>query len=188
MVAALLTYERITTTEVKAKEIRRLGERAITWARRIGAILTKKPEKRTVEERARVVHAMRMALRVVRDRDAVLKLFNEIGPRYLTRHGGYTRLMKISQRPGDAAPMALLELIPTEGEEKEENTPKGKETKEGPETKGKAKSKESIPSEAKQRNKPKAVGPKVKKDTSSPRVPTKSAATMKRAGRSRGGE
>jgi large subunit ribosomal protein L17 len=87
-VAALLTYERIRTTEAKAKEVRRLAERAITWARRLGPVLTKKPEKRTDEEKARVVHAMRMALRAVRDREAVLKLFEEIGPRYLTRHGG----------------------------------------------------------------------------------------------------
>jgi len=55
-VAALLTYERIRTTETKAKEVRRLAERAITWARRLGPVLTKKPEKRTDEEKARVVH------------------------------------------------------------------------------------------------------------------------------------
>src|SRR5512140_409122 len=134
MVAALLTYERIRTTATKAKEIRRLAERAITWARRLGPILTKKPEKRTDEERAQVVHAMRMALRVVRDRDAVLKLFEEIGPRFLARHGGYTRLMKIAQRPGDAAPMALLELIPAEGEKVETKpAPKGKGGKEAKE-------------------------------------------------------
>jgi len=68
LVTALLTYERIRTTETKAKEVRRLAERAITWARRLGPVLTKKPEKRTDEEKARVVHAMRMALRAIRDR------------------------------------------------------------------------------------------------------------------------
>ena len=128
MVAALFTYERIRTTLVKAKEIRRLAERTITWARRLGTVLTKKPEKRTVEEKARLVHTMRMALRVVRDRDAVLKLFEDIGPRFLTRHGGYTRLVKMAERQGDAAPMALLELIPAEGGEVESKptTAKGK--------------------------------------------------------------
>jgi large subunit ribosomal protein L17 len=188
MVAALLTYERIRTTEVKAKEIRRLAERAITWARRLGAILTKKPDKRSDEERARVVHSMRMALRMVRDRDAVLKLFEEIGPRYLTRHGGYTRLMKIAQRPGDAAPMALLELIPAEGgEDSSKPAPKGgKEAKEGGETKGKGKSKEAAAEgKAKSKAKP-AAAPKVKKDSGS-RAPAKSAATMKRSSRGRGG-
>src|SRR5512137_460633 len=134
LVAALLNYERIRTTLVKAKEVRRLAERTITWARRLGAILTKKPEKRSDEEKARVVHAMRMALRMVRDRDAVLKLFEEIGPRFLARHGGYTRIMKVAQRPGDAAPMALLELIPAEVAEVE--------TKPAPECKGKKTEKE----------------------------------------------
>jgi large subunit ribosomal protein L17 len=115
LVSALFTYERIRTTDAKAKATRRLAERTITWARRLGDVLTKNPEKRTPEERGRVVHAVRMARRVVRDRDAIMKLFEEIGPRYLGRAGGYTRIVKIGQRPGDAAPMSLLELIPGEG-------------------------------------------------------------------------
>jgi large subunit ribosomal protein L17 len=199
MVAALLTFERIRTTVVKAKEIRRLAERAITLARRLGPILTKKADKRTVEERARVVHAMRMALRVVRDRDAVLKLFEEIGPRFLARHGGYTRLMKVEQRPGDAAPMALLELIPSEGGDAAPQTPtkggskeggrapkEGKEAKEGGEVK--AKGKPAAPSEPKG-PKPKGKGPAAPKGKAGPaRAPAKSAATMKRSSRSRGGD
>jgi large subunit ribosomal protein L17 len=112
LVAALLTNERIRTTDAKAKETRRLAERTITWARRLGDVLTKKPDRRSPEESARVVHAVRMARRIVRDRSAVTKLFDEIGPRYLARRGGYTRIVKIGQRPGDAAPMSLLELIP----------------------------------------------------------------------------
>jgi large subunit ribosomal protein L17 len=193
MVAALLTYERIRTTLVKAKEIRRLAERTITWARRLGAILTKKPEKRTVEEKARVVHAMRMALRVVRDRDAVLKLFEEIGPRFLARHGGYTRIMKVAERPGDAAPMALLELMPGEGSEAAAKpAPQGKGSKEAKEGKESAapKGKGGATAEAqvKPKAKPKAAAaPRVKKDVG-PRAPAKSAATMKRSSRSRGGE
>jgi large subunit ribosomal protein L17 len=193
MVAALLTYERIRTTEVKAKEIRRLAERTITWARRLGAILTKKPEKRTDEEKARVVHAMRMALRVVRDRDAVLKLFEEIGPRFLSRHGGYTRIMKVGQRPGDAAPMALLELIPGEGEKAETKpAPKGKGEK--TETPEKAAAAPKAKKEADAKDKPKAgkpktaAAPKVKKAAGGGRAPAKSAATMKRSSRSRGGD
>src|SRR5258708_3546830 len=115
LVAALLTNESIRTTDAKAKETRRLAERTITWARRVGDILSKKPDRRTSEESARVVHAVRMARRVVRDRGAVLKLFDELAPRYLARRGGYTRIVKLGQRPGDAAPMSLLELIPDEG-------------------------------------------------------------------------
>ncbi len=114
LVAALLTNERIRTTDAKAKETRRLAERTITWARRVGDVLTKKVDRRTTEESARVVHAVRMARRVVRDRGAVLKLFDEIAPRFEGRRGGYTRIVKLGQRPGDAAPMSLLELLPDE--------------------------------------------------------------------------
>ena len=115
LVAALLTNERIRTTDAKAKETRRLAERTITWARRVGEVLSKKPDRRTTEESARVVHAVRMARRVVRDRGAVMKLFDEIAPRFEGRRGGYTRIVKLGQRPGDAAPMSLLELMPDEG-------------------------------------------------------------------------
>jgi large subunit ribosomal protein L17 len=192
MVAALLTYERIRTTVVKAKEIRRLAERAITLARRLGPILTKKADKRTDEERARVVHAMRMALRMVRDRDAVLKLFEEIAPRYLARHGGYTRLMKTDQRPGDAAPMGFLELIPGEGGEGAPKPAKGKDdkgAKEGGESKGKGKAKPAASADAKPAKATKAkapAAPKAKKEGG--RAPAKAAATMKRSSRGRGGE
>jgi len=115
LVAALFTNERIRTTDAKAKETRRLAERTITWARRVGDVLGKKPERRTTEESARVVHAVRMARRIVRDRGAVVKLFDELAPRFAGRHGGYTRIVKLDQRPGDAAPMSLLELIPEDG-------------------------------------------------------------------------
>jgi large subunit ribosomal protein L17 len=189
MVAALLTYERIRTTSVKAKEIRRLAERAITWARRLGPILTKKAEKRTSEEKVRVVHAMRMALRAVRDRDAVLKLFEEIAPRFLSRHGGYTRIMKVGQRPGDAAPMSILELIP------DENAAKEKETKPAPkgEKAGKGEKSAKEPTEGKTKGKeggepkPKAIASPKTKKAAGAQGPAKSAATMKRSSRGRGG-
>jgi large subunit ribosomal protein L17 len=128
LIAALFTYEKIRTTDAKAKQTRRLAERTITWARRVGDILEKKPEKRSTEESARVVHAVRMARRLVRDRGAVLKLFDELAPRYLARRGGYTRIVKLGQRPGDAAPMSLLELIPDESAPaaKEPETTEGK--------------------------------------------------------------
>jgi large subunit ribosomal protein L17 len=114
LIAALLTHESIRTTDAKAKETRRLAERTITWARRVEDVLSKKPDRRSTEESARVVHAVRMARRVVRDRGAVLKLFDEIAPRFVGRRGGYTRIVKLGQRPGDAAPMSLLELMPDE--------------------------------------------------------------------------
>jgi large subunit ribosomal protein L17 len=143
LVASLFTYERIRTTDAKAKQTRRLAERTITWARRLGDVLTKDPEKRNDEEKARVVHAVRMARRVVRDRGAVVKLFDEIGPRYLSRHGGYTRIVKIGQRPGDAAPMSLLELIPDENAAARASKDEGEEAAEAkaPKTKAAAKAK-----------------------------------------------
>jgi large subunit ribosomal protein L17 len=145
LVAALFTNERIRTTDAKAKETRRLAERTITWARRVGDVLTKKPDRRSTEESARVVHAVRMARRVVRDRGAVLKLFDEIAPRFAGRHGGYTRIIKLDQRPGDAASMSLLELMPDE----DALSAKPEPTKEaGEKSKGGAKSEAKTESKA----------------------------------------
>ena len=165
LVAALFTYERIKTTDAKAKETRRLAERTITWARRLGDVLTKDPESRSDEEKGRVVHAVRMARRVVRDRTAVVKLFDEIGPRYLGRHGGYTRIVKVGQRPGDAAPMSILELIPdgaaprsTEGEDAPEpKTAKAKSSKAEGGEKSAAKAKERAKGGASAKPKAKAA-------------------------------
>ncbi len=135
LVAALFTNERIRTTDAKAKETRRLAERTITWARRVGDVLGKKPDRRTTEESARVVHAIRMARRVVRDRGAVVKLFDELAPRFAGRAGGYTRIVKLDQRPGDAASMSLLELMPEDGG----SAPKTESAKDAPKAKGAAK-------------------------------------------------
>jgi large subunit ribosomal protein L17 len=145
LVAALFTNERIRTTDAKAKETRRLAERTITWARRVGDVLTKKPDRRSTEESARVVHAVRMARRVVRDRGAVLKLFDEIAPRFAGRHGGYTRIIKLDQRPGDAASMSLLELMPDENAVSAKPEP----TKEAGEQKGKGAGKGAAKTEGK---------------------------------------
>src|SRR5262249_61467323 len=105
LVAALFFNERIRTTDAKAKETRRLAERTITWARRVGDVLTKKPDRRSPEEAARHLHAVRMARRGVRDRGAGLKPFAEPAPPYLAPRGGYTRPLKQGPPPRGAAPV-----------------------------------------------------------------------------------
>ena len=93
LVTDLFAHERIKTTEMKAKEVRVLAEELITLAKRGD------------------LHARRQAAAIVRDKAVVKKLFDEIAGRYAERNGGYTRILKLEPRRGDAAPMALLELV-----------------------------------------------------------------------------
>ena len=89
----LFAHERIRTTEVKAKELQQVAEKLITMA--------KKGD----------LHARRQVAAVIADKEVVKKLFTEIATRYTERPGGYTRVMKLGPRRGDAAPMALVELV-----------------------------------------------------------------------------
>lgn len=100
MANSLLQHEVIKTTLPKAKELRRVLEPLIT--------LGKKPS----------VANRRLAFNRLRDRDMVVKLFDELGPRYANRNGGYLRILKFGFRDGDNAPMALIELLdrPQDGE------------------------------------------------------------------------
>ncbi|MEJ2360749.1 MAG: 50S ribosomal protein L17 [Gammaproteobacteria bacterium] len=100
MAASLLEHELIKTTLPKAKELRRVAEPLITLGK-----------KDNVANR-------RLAFNRLRDRDVVSKLFNELGPRYEARPGGYLRILKCGFRSGDNAPMAIVELVdrPAEGE------------------------------------------------------------------------
>ena len=93
MCVSLLTHEAIKTTLPKAKELRRVVEPLIT--------LGKKPS----------LANRRLAFDRLRDRDSVVKLFGELGPRYAARPGGYTRILKMGFRNGDNAPMAFVELV-----------------------------------------------------------------------------
>ena len=111
MVSSLFEHGRIKTTDAKAKAARRIAERTISIARRVEDVLSKKPETRSTAERARLVHAYRQARMLVRDKEAVVKLFDELVPVFEGRNGGYTRVIKGGQRRGDAAPMAYLELV-----------------------------------------------------------------------------
>ena len=111
MVTNLIEHERIKTTEAKAKELRGVVERTITVSLRLGDLLDKPKEKRTREEHMRVVHAMREVSKMVRTREMVHKVFEEIAPALKGRPGGYTRVIKLGQRDGDGASMALIELV-----------------------------------------------------------------------------
>jgi large subunit ribosomal protein L17 len=93
LVTSTLRHERIQTTEAKAKEARRPLEHMITLAKRGD------------------LHARRQAAGYLLDEDVVVKLFGTLGPRYRDRPGGYTRLVKLGARPGDAAPICILELV-----------------------------------------------------------------------------
>ena len=93
LVRDLLLHERIQTTEAKAKEIRGMVDRVITYGK-----------KGTLNHR-------RLALAFLPDKDVVAKVFSELAPRYAERPGGYTRVLKLAPRPGDGAPMALMELV-----------------------------------------------------------------------------
>jgi large subunit ribosomal protein L17 len=110
LVTSLLTYGRIETTEAKAKELRGFADATITLGISVHGLIAK-GDKATKEERAQIVHAHRMARRTVKTRDALARLFKEIGPHFASRKGGYTRMLKTRVRKGDAAPMAFVELV-----------------------------------------------------------------------------
>ena len=93
MVTSLLDHERIVTTVPKAKEVRRVAEKMITLGKRGD------------------LHARRQALAVIRDKRIVAKLFSDLAEQYRARNGGYTRIVRTGYRAGDAAPMAILELV-----------------------------------------------------------------------------
>lgn len=105
MVTSFLNHERITTTDAKAKELRSIAEKMIT--------LGKKGD----------LHAMRQAAAYIRDKKVVTKLFTTIAPRYKERAGGYTRIIKLGIRPGDNAPLSIIELVEEELKVKTEAKP-----------------------------------------------------------------
>lgn len=96
MVTSFLMHEKITTTDAKAKELRSVAEKMITLGKRGD------------------LHAMRQAAAYIRDKQVVTKLFAAIAPRYKERAGGYTRIVKLGVRPGDNAPLSMIELVEEE--------------------------------------------------------------------------
>lgn len=95
LATSLMEHERIETTEAKAKELRGITDRLISLGKQ------------------GTLHARRGALRVLRTKQAVSKLFDDVAKRFPNRHGGYTRIIKTRQRPGDAARLVAIELVET---------------------------------------------------------------------------
>jgi len=120
LVTSLIEHEQVRTTDAKAKELRRIADRMITLGKR-GSL-----------------HARRQALSYIRSRSVVTKLFDEVAGRFKERPGGYTRVVKIGHRHGDAAPMSVIELTDrgeaakAEAERKRERRRRRAEKKESP--------------------------------------------------------
>jgi large subunit ribosomal protein L17 len=160
MVTSFLKYEKIETTDIKAKELRRVAEKMITLAKRGG------------------LHARRQAAAVIREKEVVQKLFDEIGARFADRKGGYTRIVKTGFRAGDSAPMAVIELM-----DKPEEKKGKKEAKAKKEPKAKAAPKAKKEPKVKNEAKPKGEkAPKVAKEAK-PKKAAKKPAAKKETGK-----
>jgi len=164
--ASLIESERIITTLPKAKELRPIAEKLITLAKNDS------------------VHARRQAARSVPDDALIAKLFDTIGPRFSTRPGGYTRIMKLGARRGDAAEMAILELVERSPEKTEaKQTEKAAATAKAEKKKGASKKEEPAeePEAKPKKAAKKAAAPKEKKEAPAKKAPAKKAPAKKKA-------
>jgi len=167
--ASLIESERIITTLPKAKELRPIAEKLITLAKNDS------------------VHARRQAARSVPDDALIAKLFDTIGPRFSTRPGGYTRIMKLGARRGDAAEMAILELVERSEEKTEAKEAPAKAEKAEKPKKAAPKKEEPAEEEPEAEEKPKKAAKKVaapkkaaKKEAPAKKAPAKKAAAKKK--------
>jgi large subunit ribosomal protein L17 len=139
LAANLVLHERIETTDAKAKEVRRVAERLITKARRLGEAAYTPWEKLSDEDKARRLATKRLLAAFLprwgtrtepggklEKVDLVEKVLIDLAKRFKDRNGGYTRAVKLGPRRGDAAPMAILELVPAEAEATEKKAGKKK--------------------------------------------------------------
>ena len=111
MVSSLVEFEKIETTDAKAKELRKVADKIITWGKRGD------------------LHARRQSLRVISSKKIVQKLFNDIAPRFKERKGGYTRITKTGRRKGDNAPLSIIEIIPKDEKKPAPGVTKGVKAK-----------------------------------------------------------
>lgn len=122
LATSLFQHERIVTTKEKGKELKRISEKLITRAKMNLSLAE--------EDGARKLHNKREVMRHIHNRDIVKKLFEDIAPRFKERNGGYTRMYLLGKRSGDAAEMAIIELVDRKGpEQAEEKKKQSKEKK-----------------------------------------------------------
>jgi large subunit ribosomal protein L17 len=160
LAANLITHERIETTDQKAKELRRIAERLLTKAMRLGEVAFTKADELKPADKSRRLHAQRLVgsylprfgVRMVggepKKIDLVEKLFCELAKRFQGRHGGYTRIVKLGMRRGDGASMSIIEFLgASNGEpvkvEAEDKEPKKKGAAKKPSAKAAAKPKKA---------------------------------------------
>jgi large subunit ribosomal protein L17 len=155
MVTSLLEHERIQTTDAKAKEVRRVAERMITLGKR------------------GTLHARRRAMRIIRRREVTAKVFDELADRYRDRHGGYTRILKLGIRTGDAAPVSIVELLQADDHAKTGSEPVDKKATGRKSARGKAPAKKAAT----------AKKPAAKKDPAKKKTPAKKASAKKTGGK-----
>ncbi len=156
MVTSFFAHEKVVTTKQKGKELKKISEKLITRA--------KKNLDLPADDTAGRLHNKREVMKVVKDRDVVTKLFDEIAPRYRERKGGYTRQFLLGRRLGDAAEMSIVELVgrtkeAVKDEVKDEKKP-AKKTKEDKKPVKKAKEKAELKDD-----KTKEKAKKAKKDS-----------------------
>src|SRR5262245_55201067 len=130
MVTSLLEHGRVETTDAKAKEVRRIAERMITLGKR------------------GTLHARRRALRVIRSREVAARVFGDLADRFRERPGGYTRVLKLRRRVGDAAPVSILELVEGGAAAAEAGGKPGAARKRGGEKAARGRKAEAAPKEA----------------------------------------
>lgn len=161
MAGSLIEHEQIKTTLPKAKELKPIVEKLVTLAKRGD------------------LHARRLAARVVQDRDVLKKLFDDIGPRFAERPGGYTRILKTGFRPGDNAPMSILELVERKAAESPTPAAEGAARKAEGRKLGKAEAPRRKGGEAapeKKKAAPRGRAPKGPAPRGAPRAPRRKAA------------
>ncbi len=166
MVTSLFKHERIRTTGPKAKELRRLAEHLITLAKRGD------------------LHARRQALAVIREKDVVHKLFDEANEKFGHSAGGYTRIVKLGRRAGDAAPMSLIELIVPEAGGKKKTKKKGAKAK-AAKTKAGSEKKADVKAQDKKKSAKKEATAEMKKEPKAKKkealAPKEETAKLKKA-------